>query len=159
MAINIGNSSLGFPDTQGFAYAFERGECRAGNRSFSAISNVSIDQPTEEDAVMGTRSYPLLRTPGSMKLGEGKMTFSDEGERQAFLDSLGDNYREQIFQVIWTKTAPGKPAIKLVCFGCRCLSEPNDDSPGALSGDVNFSFMYYTRNGKVPHSGLPSPSR
>ena len=150
-----------YPDVEGFAYSFARGELAMAGRIFTAISNVSADQPTEEGAVMGTRPFPLKRTIGEMGLGEGTVTFTDAGELHDFISLLGDNYREKTFTVTWIKTAPGAPNIKRVCYGCRLLSEPLNDEGGAdpLGGDVTFSFMYMTINGKVPHSGLTSPSR
>jgi hypothetical protein len=109
---------------------------------------------------MGTRSYPLGRTEGEMGMGEGTISFSDEGERTAFIEHLGDAWRTKIFKVNWVLSARGKPNIKKACIGCRVLSEPVSDEQGAeaLGGDITFSFLYMTINGKVPHEGLPSPT-
>jgi len=152
---------LTYPDQEGYAYAFERAELNAANRVLTALKSVKIDQPTEEGVVMGTRSYPLKRTPGNMGLGEGTMEFSDEEERQVFLDSFGDTYRETIFSVKWILKAKGKPNITYVAYGCRVLNDGADHSQGsdALGGEVTFSFMSYTRNGKVQHSGQTAPNR
>jgi hypothetical protein len=149
-----------YPDTEGFAYSFQRAELSMGTKIYTAISNVEADQPTEEGVVKGTRSYPLATTPGTMDAGAGTVTFSDEGERQRFIDDLGDAWREKRFTLTWTLTAPNKPNIKKVAHGCRVLSEPDGDEegPDPLGGDITFSYLYMTRNGKVPHSGLPSPT-
>jgi hypothetical protein len=154
-------TTLGYPDLESFAYAFERGELSLGPRIFTAISNVKTDQPTKEGAVKGTRSYPLKRTPGSMDLGDGTVTFSDIGERTAFIVMLGNGYRERIWTLKWVLTAPGAPLIRRVAYGCRVLGDPDDHSSGedALGGDLPFSFMYSTINGLVAHSGLQAPTR
>lgn len=149
-----------YPDTEGFAYSFSRAELSVDARIYTAITSVHADQPTEEGVVKGTRAYPLKRTIGSMGLGDGSFTFSDEGERQSFITALGDNWREKTWTMTWILTAPGAPNIKKVAYGCRCLSEPTADEDGAdaLGGDITFSYMYLTRNGKVPHSGLSAPT-
>lgn len=150
-----------YPDIQSYAFSFQRAELSIGKRIFTAISGVEIDQPTEEGVVMGTRPFPLKRTVGQMEMGEGTITFSDEGERQAFLDELGDAYREKIWTLTWVLSAPGAnggqgKTIKKECVGCRCLSEPVSHESGtdALGGDITFSFLYPKTNGKAPHSGL-----
>lgn len=150
-----------YPDTEGFAYSFERAELKAGTKIITAISNVSLDQPTEESAVHGTKPYPIRRTLGRKDLGEGTVTFTDEGERQAFIDSLGDAYEEKTWTLTWILTSPGRPNIKRVAYGCRVLSLPVEDEGGAdaLGGDMTFSFMYMTHNGKVAFRGLPNPTR
>ena len=146
-----------YPETEGFAYGFQRAELTLQGVIYTGISSVEIDQPTEEGAVMGTRPYPLKRTMGQMEMGEGTITFSDEGERQRFIDGLGNAYREKVFSLTWLLTAPNTPAIKKECIGCRVLSDPTSHESGtdALGGDITFSFMYCKTNGKAPHSGLP----
>lgn len=150
-----------YPDVEGFAYSFQRAELSLGRKIYTAISNVEYDQPTEEGAVMGTRPYPLMRTEGEMGLGAGTITFSDEGERSGFIDELGDNWRDKTWKLTWVLTAPNKPPIKKVAYGCRCLSEPVSHESGtdALGGDITFSALYHTHNGKTPHEGLPAPTR
>jgi len=152
---------MGYPDTQGFAYSFARGELTLDRIIFTGISNVSADQPTEEGVVMGTRPYPLARTVGSMGLGEGSITFSDEAERERFIAHLGNAWREKIFTLSWVLTSPGRPNIRNTCEGCRLLSEPLSHESGsdALGGDITFSFMVKKINGKVPHSGMPALTR
>ena len=151
----------GYPDLEGFAYSFSRGELSLGRRIFTAITSVQVDQPTTEAAVMGTRPFPLKRTEGNMELGEGTVTFSDEAERMAFIDALGNNYRNQIWTLSWILTARGAPPVKIACQGCRVLSNPvaHEQGENALGGDITFSFMYMSVNGKVPHEGLPAPGR
>lgn len=149
----------GYPDLERMALNFNRGELTLDDTIYTAISNVSIDQPTTEGAVMGTKPFPLKRTEGNMGLGAGTATFSDEDERMAFLEKLGDSYRQKIFTTTWVMSDPdGDTNHKIACFGCRVLSNPIAHGQGddALGGDVGFSFMYYTVNGKVPHEGLPT---
>lgn len=150
-----------YPDTEGFAYSFSKAELTMNGKIYTGIGNVEADQPTEEEAVKGTRPYPLARTVGTMDLGEGTVTFTDEAERQRFIDDLGDEYREKTWTLTWILTAKNRPPIKKVAYGCRCLSEPDADEEGPtpLGGDITFSFMYMTRNGKRAHAGLPNPTR
>jgi hypothetical protein len=152
---------LNYPDTEGFAYSWSRSELAVGNNIYIGIGNISGDQPTEEGVVKGTRPFPLARTPGTMGLGEGSISFTDEAERQRFIDDRGDAYREQTFTMTWTRSAPGRPTLVTTYYGCRLLSEPDDDEegPDPLGGEVTFSFMSKSKNGKMPHSGMPNPTR
>ncbi len=138
----------------GYAYSFQRAELTLDRAIFTGISNVSIDQPTTEGAVPGTRPGPIKRTQGSMELGEGTITFSDEEERVRFLKKLGNAYREKIWELTWTLTAPLKPAIKVKCESCRVLSNAISHESGtdALGGDITFSFLNHSINGNYPHS-------
>lgn len=152
---------MGYPDLEGFAYSFARAELSLHRRIFTAITNVEFDQPTTEAAVMGTRPWPLKRTEGNMELGEGTITFSDEAERLAFIAHLGDGWRTVVWGLSWILTAQKAPNVKLACVGCRVLSNPiaHEQGEAGLGGDIAFSFMYHTINGKVPHTGLPAPTR
>lgn len=152
---------MGYPDLEGFGYSFSRAELSLDRRIFTAITSVQFDQPTTEAAIMGTRPWPLKRTEGNMELGEGTVTFSDEAERTLFIDQLGNGWRNRIWTLSWILTSRGSPAVKLACHGCRVLSNPiaHEQGEAALGGDITFSFMYHTVNGKVPHEGLPAPGR
>lgn len=141
------------PDKDTYAYSFSRGELSALDRTFQAIKNVKADQPTKESAVMGTATEPLARTQGEQELGSGTVEFSEEGERQAFIDLLGDGYRDVLWDLSWVLTAEGRPPIKFVAEGCRMLNDPLDHSQGtdAMGGPIEFSFMRKTRNGLRAH--------
>lgn len=143
-----------YPDTQGFAYSFARAEITMNGRVWTAISSISIDQPTEEGEVKGTKPYPLARTEGTMGLGEGSVTFSDERERMDFIDALGDAYRTKVWDVSYVLRGVSTGTEKKVeCFGCRVLSNPIEHEEGAdaLGGDIGFSFLSHKINGKSPH--------
>lgn len=146
--------SQNYPDTEGFAYSFSRGEITFKGKIYTAIINVEIGQPTEEDFVPGMKGYPLKRSAGKMGMGEGTVTFKDEEERDAFIDDLGDEYREKTWSLSYVRTNKknGKKS-KIACQGCRVLDDPISDSEGedAIGGDIAFSFMSYTRNGKRQH--------
>lgn len=152
---------MGYPDLEGFAYSFARAELSLNRRIFTAISNVQFDQPTTEGSVMGTRPWPLKRTEGNMDLGEGTITFSEEAERIQFIDSLGNGWRNAIWTLSWTLQATGAPTVRLACYSCRVLGNPiaHEQGEAALGGDISFSFLYHSINGKVPHTGLPAPTR
>lgn len=149
---------MGYPDFENFAYSFGRGELVLARKIVTAITNVAFSQPTTEGAVMGTRPWPIMRTEGNMGLGSGTVTFSDEGERIAFLDLLGEGYRSKIWQLTWSLVSPGRPTYKLACIACRVLDNPVAHGQGddALGGDLAFSFMSHTINGKAPHLGMPT---
>jgi hypothetical protein len=152
---------MGYPDLEGFAYSFSRGELSLGRRIYTAVTNVEFDQPTTEAAIMGTRPWPLKRTEGNMELGEGTVTFSDDGERLLFLGDLGNGWRNVIWGLTWILTSSKAPNVKVGCIGCRVLGNPiaHEQGEAALGGDISFSFMYHTINGMVPHTGLPAPTR
>jgi hypothetical protein len=156
---------MSYPDTQSFAHSFTRSELTVsvvggGTKIFDKIDSVSGDQPTEEQAILGTSPYPYETTPGAMEPGEGTIHFTSEEQRMEFLELLGDAWRERRFTLTWVHTAPGKRTLKKVYRGCRCLSEPDDDSRDEpLGGDVNFSFLSFTKNGLSPHSGALAPTR
>ena len=144
-----------YPDTEAFAYSFSRCEIALDGRIYTAITSISIDQPTEEGEVKGTRPAPIARTQGTMSLGEGSVTFSDDRERLDFIDALGDAYREKIWTASYVmRGSKAGSERKIECFGCRVLSNPFEHEEGAdaLGGDIGFSFMSHKINGKSPHS-------
>jgi hypothetical protein len=143
-----------YPDLEGFAYSFARAECSLDGNIYSAITNVSFSQPTEEGTVKGTRPYPLARTEGTMGLGTGTITFSDERERLDFIDALGDAYRNKIWGLPCVLRGQDEREIILECISCRVLDASIDHSEGAeaLGGDIEFSFMSHKINGKSPHT-------
>src|SRR5690606_13641817 len=115
----------GYPDLETFAYNFARAELTCDDDSYTAISNVSFDQPTTEGAVMGTRPFPLARTEGNMGLGTGTVTFSDELDRMRFLTKLGNGYRNKRWTLTWFLVSPDRDdTVKLTCYGCRVTSNP-----------------------------------
>lgn len=143
-----------YPNTQGFAYSFARAEATVNGNIYTAISGVEIDQPTEREAVKGTKPFPLAQTEGTMGLGEGTLTFSDYAELLDMIDSLGDGYRQKTWTLSWVlRDAQAGREKKIECFGCCLTSEPisHEEGAEALGGDVNFSFMRYTIDGKSPH--------
>lgn len=148
----------GYPDLEGYGYQFSRAELALDRAIITAISNVSFDQPTTSAGISGTRPYPIGQTEGNMELGEGTITFSDEKERTKFIEKLGNGYREKLWNLSWILSAKGRPNIRFACFGCRVLANPVEHEFGeeALGGEITFSFMYHTVNGKVPHTGLPA---
>ncbi len=154
-------TQIKYPDYEGAAYIFHRGELTIGNTIFTAFTKIEADQPTENAAVKGTRPFPITDTEGTMDLGEGSVAWSDEAERMRFIEVLdkiagGKGYRTVKWSLMWILTARGRPNIKKECFGCRQLSEPTDDEEGseALGGDTTFSFMAMSLNGKFPHEGM-----
>lgn len=150
-----------YPDYEGFGYSFQRAELKLGTDIYVAIRNVSVDQPTTEGTIEGTQPFPLGRTEGVMGIGDGGVEFSDVAEMIRFFDQLGNGWRSKIWALSWLLTSPGKPNIKLACKGCRVLSNPFDHGTGeeALGGEITFSFLVHTVNGKVPHTGMPAPTR
>ena len=143
-----------YPETEGFALSFSRAELTLKGRVYTAITAVNASQPTEEEAIMGTSPGPLGRTEGSMNLGEGTITFSDERERMDFIDELGDGYRKQLWGLSWVLSdSEGGNQKKIECAGCRVLDAEIAHEQGAapLGGDITFSFMSHKINGKSPH--------
>jgi len=142
-----------YPEIEGFAFSFSRAELTLDGNIYTAITNVSIDQPTEEEAVKGTSPTPLSRTEGTMGLGEGTITFSDDRERFAFLSALGAAYRTKLFTVSWVVRNTDGDEHQVICKGCRVLSNPVDHGEGAeaLGGYVGFSFLEHTIDGNTPH--------
>lgn len=148
-------------DTEGFAYEFERAELTMNDKTYVAISNVSISQPTTRGATFGTRPFPIRQGKGRMDHGTGSIEWSDIGERNQFIADLGEAWREKEFTVTWVLTAEGKPPQKKAAFGCMLTDEPDDHEGGSegLGGGTEFTFMRHTINGKAPHAGMPTPTR
>ena len=143
-----------YPETEAFALSFARAELTMDSNIYTAISSVSIDQETSSEAVKGTSPYPLSQTEGTMDLGTGTVTFSDERERLDFIDNLGEAYRNKLWTLSWVVRNTDNGSEKQIkCVGCRVTSAPIDHSEGAeaLGGDINFNFINYTINGKNPH--------
>lgn len=146
--------SQNYPDKDGFALSFVSGELTMNGRIFTGISNVSIDQPTSEGSINGTKVKPIKRTKGKMEMGDGSVTFSDEEERLEFIESLGDGFRDKIWGLVWTlKNERTGKVYRNECDACRVLSNAVDHGEGedALGGDIGFSFMDHKINGKRPH--------
>lgn len=148
----------GYPDFETYAYSFGRAELSINRSIYTAISNVTFSQPTTDGAVMGTRPWPIKRTEGTMALGSGTITFSDEAERIRFLTDLGNGWRTKIWTLTWQLASPGNDTVKLSALGCRVLDNPVGHAQGtdALGGDITFSFMSHTVNGNAPHEGMPA---
>lgn len=154
-----------YPDYEGAAYSFHRGELTIAGKIFIAFTKIEADQPTENAAVKGTRAFPIADTEGTMDLGEGTISWSDAAEITRLIETLdkqakGKGYRTVKWSLMWILTAKGRPNIKKECFGCRLLSEPTSDEEGseALGGDTTFSFMAMSINGKFPHEGMKGAS-
>ncbi len=141
-----------YPDNTGFKSTFSRCELTLNGKIYTAITNVSIDQPTERAGVKGTKPFPIGQTAGTMDLGEGTITFSDEAERMQFINDLGDGYREKLWGLTWVIRS-GTETFKTECVGCAVTGNPIDHGEGAdaLGGDIAFSFMSHKINGKSPH--------
>jgi hypothetical protein len=153
------------PDYERPGYSFHRGELTIARKIFTKFKKISADQPTENEAVQGTRPFPITDTEGVMDLGAGTISWTDEEERMEFLKTLWElsgkkGYRSVKWSLMWILTAPGRPNIKKECFGCRQLSEPTDDEfgSGALGGDTTFSFQAMSVNGMFPHEGMSGPT-
>ena len=143
-----------YPDLEGFAYSFASAELSLNGNIYTAVTGVSFEQGTEEGTVKGTSPYPIARTVGTLGLGTGTITFSDDRERLDFIDDLGDGYREVIWGLTWILKGKDERQVKLECISCRVLNNPIDHSEGAeaLAGEVEFSFMTHKINGKSPHA-------
>lgn len=150
--------AVNYPDTEGFAYSFARAELTCNKKIYTAISNVSIDQPTEEAAVKGMSPYPLARTEGTMDLGDGTLTFSDDRERIALINDLasqGVGYRNALWGLSYVmRNVKTGEEVQIKCISCRIKGNPIDHAEGAdaLGGDLAFSFLEYTVNGHRAHS-------
>lgn len=138
------------PDVENFAFDFSRAEINFNGKVYTAISNISHNQPIEEGEIRGTKAQVIKRTRGAQGLGEGNIEFSDFEEAVSFIDALGDGWSEKIFPVTIVYSAPNKPAITWKLFGCRLLDCEIDHSEGAdaLGATLPFSFMEREVNGK-----------
>ena len=142
-----------YPETEGFAFGFARAELTLKDTIYTAISSVEFDQPTERSAVKGTSPVPLADTEGTMDLGEGTVTFSDERERIDFIDALGDGFRTVKWGLSWVVRSPSGNEVKYECSGCAVTGNPvsHEEGADALGGDITFSFLDHKINGKSPH--------
>jgi hypothetical protein len=142
-----------YPDTGALGYSISRAELTLNGKIYTAFTNISIDQPTEEGVIQGASPVPLGRSAGSMGLGEGTITFSDEENRLEFIDDLGDGWRDVIWGLSYIIRKTDGTTKKIECIGCRVLGNPIDHAHGAdaLGGDISFSFMNHKINGKSPH--------
>jgi len=149
---------MGYPDTENFAYNFNRAELNLDGTIYVAISNVTFDQATTSAGVYGTRPFPLYVTEGNVAVGAGTITFSEEEDRIRFIESLGNNFRQKRWTLTWILSSPNRPNITLTCKGCRVLSTPFAHAQGddALGGDITFDALTHTVNGLAPHEGMPT---
>jgi hypothetical protein len=142
--------ALAFPNTEAKAFSFDRGEIEIAARIFTAIENISTNQPIEEGVIFGTRAEPLQRTRGQLQMGEGTIEFSAIEEAIELVELLGDGWQEKVFVVSYTLVAPDARTIAIVCNGARLLDCEIDHGQGAdgLPASLPFSFMNRTINGK-----------
>lgn len=143
-----------YPEFEGFGYSFSRAELNINNEVFTAISNVSIDQATESEAIMGTSPTPLSETEGHMDLGDGTLTFSDDRERFRFIRSLGNGFRTVKWTLSWIlRNEQSGEEVQIKAYGCRVRGNPIDHAQGAtaLGGDIGFSFIEHEIDGLKPH--------
>jgi hypothetical protein len=138
------------PDNQGFAYDFGRAEINIKGNVYTAISNISHNQPLEEGIIRGTKAQVLKRTRGAQGIGEGNVEFSDFEEAVLLVDNLGDGWGEVVFPITIIYTAPSKPVIKMELIGARFLDIEFDHEEGAdgLPASLPISFMERKINGK-----------
>ncbi len=158
-------NDLRIPDYERAGYSFHRGELTIGTVIFTAFTKIEADQPSENEAIQGTRPFPIGDTEGVMDLGAGTITWSDEGERLRYLETLWElsgkkGYRQVKWSLMWILTSPGRKNIKIECFGCRDLSGPisHEFGAGALGGDSTFSFQAMSTNGMFPYEGMAGPT-
>ena len=146
---------MDYPLYNGKALDFASIELAANDRIWTAFSNISYSQPLEEGTLYGTRSEPLARTRGRLKMGEGEVKWSSISEAQEFIDSLGNGYLEIEFQIIHMMSYVGSPVLTRVLESCRLLDAKGDFAGGVdpLGLDMPFSFLNMTLNGKTPLIG------
>jgi len=144
-----------FPNTQGVGYTLDKCEIKLGNKIFTAIENISGSQPVEEGSKNGATGQPILRSRGSLGMGQGSVEWSDIGAAQEFIDALGDGWQEKTWDATLTYSATGRQTIKHTYISCRCLDAENDHASGPeiLGTTMPFSFMKRELNGKKPFIG------
>lgn len=135
---------------EGRGYEFSKAEIDAGGKLYTGISNVQHNQPIEEGVSFGASPVPQRRTTGQLQIGQGNLEWSDLGEAQEFIESLGDGWQEKEFKITVTYTCPGRPTIRRTLFQCRLLdvSEDHSAGPDVLGDSMPFSFMRRELNGK-----------
>jgi hypothetical protein len=140
---------------KGFGYSFARAELTLNGKIYTGISGVSIDQPTEREAIKGSNPTPRAQTEGTMGLGEGTITFSDEAERLDFIDALGDGYRQKVWGLLYVLRATdgSRAERRIECSDCCVTGNAFEYEEGAaaLGGEIAFSFLSHKVNGKSPH--------
>ncbi len=138
------------PDLAEFAFDFSRAEINLNRNVYTAISNISHNQPLEEGVIRGSKAHVLKRTRGAVGIGAGNIEWSDFEEGVKFIDDLGDGWGEIIFPILIIYTAPRKQPIKYELLSCRLLDNEVDHSEGAdgLGTTSPISFMRRKINGK-----------
>ncbi|MBA2724286.1 MAG: hypothetical protein H0U56_15640 [Methylibium sp.] len=149
--------TIAFPTVEGFGFDFASGEIDLNGKIYTAFENISHSQPLEEGWTYGASVSPLRRTRGQLKPGEGQLEWSDFEESIAFIESLGDGYREKIWVASMVYTCTGLRSVKVKLFGCRLLDEEFDhgQGPDGLGLSMPFSYHYRTINGKRPMKNQP----
>lgn len=139
-----------YPNTDGFGYSATSWEIRLGRNIYTAIANLSHNQPLEEEWVYAG-GQPILRSPGVLQAGEGTVEFSDIGEAQRFIDDLGDGWMDRLFTIIETLTARSRPTLVYTLGSCRLL-DAEMDTDGQAADNIGsshpFSFQSRLMNGK-----------
>jgi hypothetical protein len=138
-----------------FAYEFAGGaEISLDGKVYDGITNVSLEQPTEREAIFGTKRKPLAFTKGRLSgLGDGSVEWTDLEQYMDFIARMAEQgaYREVPFVVTAVFTCEGKPSQRKTAYECMLTNEPMGNDPG-LGGEMAFTFSGMTINGQSPHS-------
>lgn len=144
-----------YPNTEGTGYTLDKCEIDLNGKLYTAIENISHNQPVERSAKNGATGAPILQSRGSLGLGQGSIEWSDIGAAQEFIDDLGDGWAEKPWKATLTYSAKGRPTIKRTLIACVCLDAEEDHASGPeiLGTTMPFTFMRREMNGKKPFTG------
>lgn len=141
--------TLGLPETDGFALDFGRTEYTIAGKIYNRLENVSMSQPVEEGAIMGSHGEVIARTRGQKGLGEASLEFTDSEEAFLLITDFGPGWAEKLFTASWTARKDDNTTYKVELFGCRLLDFEADWSqgPDGLPATLPMSFMRRLING------------
>lgn len=136
-------------DLNNYKYSFAHAIIRVGDRQFTGIRSVSVNQELTEAAVYGTGIRPEGRSVGQLQIGRGTLIFSDFGEGLDFWSYLAPQPLLALWDLDYALVREDGSTRSVECISCRLLGSgiEHESGPDALEVSYPFSFLAMRKDG------------
>jgi len=141
---------MDYPLINGHRYSYASIELDRNGKKFYGHKEISYSQDLEPGEVRGAHAQLLGRTKGELK-AEGSLTTYLE-EWQELLDSLGDGYMEQAFDITVSYAEDGRPTVTDKLRGCRIkkVEESHSQGTDGLTMKIDLHILWIEYGGRKP---------
>lgn len=141
-------ADISYPLVNGVRYEWSSAEIKLNGLTFLGIKEVAYNHKLEPSKVYGVHPQPIGRTRGVYS-AEGSVTMY-LSEANQLIESLGDGYMEQNFDMVVTYAEIDQDSITDEIIGCRIKSDDSSLSQGAdaLVKKFDLDVMFLIRNGR-----------